>query len=112
MWTAADGMVEGHFWLTPEVGGRLKAVIDAGTQRIFRARRSAGPHEPHEAYAADALADRVLADAPEPEERTAASDVPEPRSVVDLSRAREVTARKTRLRNARPREAKALAARS
>ena len=61
IFTANDGMVEGHFRLAPEVGGRLKAAIDGGTQRIFRARRAAGPHEPHEAYAADALADLVLA---------------------------------------------------
>ena len=53
IWTATDGMVEGHFRLAPEVGGRFKAAIDAGTQRIFRARRTTGPHEPHEAYAAD-----------------------------------------------------------
>jgi hypothetical protein len=63
IWTAADGMVEGHFRLAPEVGGRFKAVIDAGTQRIFRDRRTTGPHEPHEAYAADVLADLVPADA-------------------------------------------------
>ena len=60
MWTAADGMVEGHFKLAPEIGGRLKAAIDAETQRIFRGRRAAGPHEPHEAYAADALANLVF----------------------------------------------------
>ena len=57
IWTANDGMVEGHFRVTPEVGGRFKAVIDAGTQRIFRARRASGLHESHDAYAADALAD-------------------------------------------------------
>ena len=55
IWTANDGMVEGHFRVTPEVGGGLKANIDAETQRIFRARRKSGPHESHEAYAADAL---------------------------------------------------------
>ncbi len=64
IWTATDGMVEGHFRLAPEVGGRFKAAIDAGTQRIFRARRTTGPHEPHEAYAADVLADLVPSDAP------------------------------------------------
>ena len=55
-WTASDGMVEGHFRLTPEVGAGLKAKIDDETERIYRARRKSGPHEPHEAYAADALA--------------------------------------------------------
>jgi hypothetical protein len=56
MWTANDGMVEGHFRLAPEVGGGLKALIDHETQRIFRSRRRSGPHEAHEAYAADAFA--------------------------------------------------------
>ena len=66
IWTAADGMVEGHFRLAPEVGGRFKAVIDTGTQRIFRARRTTGPHEGHDAYAADVLAGLVPGDAPAP----------------------------------------------
>jgi hypothetical protein len=58
MWTAADGMVEGRFRLTPEVGGPLKTAIDKQVERTFRARRATGPHESHEAYAADALAQR------------------------------------------------------
>jgi hypothetical protein len=56
IWTANDGMVEGHFRLAPEVGGAVKARIDAEVQRIFRARRKSGSHESHDAYAADALA--------------------------------------------------------
>jgi hypothetical protein len=59
IWTADDGMVEGNFRLTPEIGGQVKAVIDAGTQKTFRDRRS-GEHEPHEAYAADVFAERML----------------------------------------------------
>jgi hypothetical protein len=59
MWTAIDGMVEGHFRLTPEVGGAVKTVIDGETQRIFRAHRKSGQHEPHEAYAADAFANLI-----------------------------------------------------
>jgi hypothetical protein len=66
IWTAADGMVEGHFRLAPEVGGRFKAVIDAGTQRIFRGRRTSGPHEGHDAYAADVLAGLIPGDTPAP----------------------------------------------
>jgi hypothetical protein len=54
-WNADDGMVEGFFRLTPEVGGRFTAAIEAETQRIFRERRSGGPHESLDAYAADAL---------------------------------------------------------
>src|SRR5262249_26490021 len=65
MWTAGDGMVEGHFRLTPEVGGRVKAAIDSEVQRIFRSRRKHGSRESHEAYAADALVE-LLDDAPSP----------------------------------------------
>jgi hypothetical protein len=60
MWTDADGMVAGRFRLTPEVGGPMKAAIDAEVQRTFRKRRAGHEHEPHEAYAADALAAFVL----------------------------------------------------
>jgi hypothetical protein len=61
MWTDDDGMVAGQFRLTPEVGGQIKQIIDDGTQRIFRDRRS-DEHEAHEAYAADAFADAFLSD--------------------------------------------------
>jgi hypothetical protein len=61
MWTAADGMVEGKFRLTPEIGGQVKAVIDAGVQKIFRDRH-AGEHEFHDAYAANVFADAFLGD--------------------------------------------------
>ena len=59
MWTDPDGMVAGRFLLTPEVGGQVKAKVDAEVRRIFRAHRGTD-HEPHEAYAADALAAFVL----------------------------------------------------
>jgi hypothetical protein len=62
MWTADDGMVEGHFKLQPEVGGRVKQLIDHETQRVFRARRKDGVREPHDRYAADALVDLLLGD--------------------------------------------------
>ncbi len=55
MWTAADGMIEGRFRLTPETGGGLKAVVDLETRRRFRAARAAGRAESHDALAADAL---------------------------------------------------------
>jgi hypothetical protein len=55
-------MLEGRFRLAPEVGGQVKAVIDTEVQRIFRARRTSGEHEAHDAYAADAPATIVLAD--------------------------------------------------
>jgi hypothetical protein len=59
MWTDTDGMLAGRFRLTPETGAQVKKAIDAQVQRIFRARKG-GEHEPHDAYAADALAAFVL----------------------------------------------------
>ena len=60
MWNAADGMIEGHFKVTPEVGGQLKAVFDAEVQTTFRKRRKTKDREPHEAYAADVFTNKML----------------------------------------------------
>ncbi len=62
MWPTADGMVEGHFKVTPEVGGAIKAAIDHGTRRKFRDARRAKIQESQDAYAADAFADAVTGD--------------------------------------------------
>ncbi len=62
MWTAKDGMVEGHFRLAPEVGGQLKTAIEARTQQIFRENWKSGGREQLGAYAADALTELVLGD--------------------------------------------------
>jgi hypothetical protein len=62
MWTAIDGMVEGHFKVTPEVGGAMKARIDDLTRKRFRAARSSGVRESQDAYAADALAEALTGD--------------------------------------------------
>jgi hypothetical protein len=62
MWTAIDGMIEGHFKVTPEVGGAMKARVDDLTRKRFRAARSAGVRESQEAYAADALAEALTGD--------------------------------------------------
>jgi hypothetical protein len=62
MWTAVDGMVEGHFKVTPEVGGAMKARIDDLTRKRFRAARSSGVRESQDAYAADALAEALTGD--------------------------------------------------
>ena len=62
MWTDDDGMLAGRFRFTPEVGGQVKAVLDAAVQRTFRQRRAGGEQEPLAAYAADALAALVLAE--------------------------------------------------
>ncbi len=59
MWTASDGMLEGHFKVTPEVGGRIKACIEDGARRHFREARTDGAREPQDRYAADAFADAV-----------------------------------------------------
>jgi len=69
MWTDADGMVAGRFRLAPETGSQVKAAIDAHVQRAFRAHKG-GEHEPHDAYAADALTAFVL----NPTEPTTAPD--------------------------------------
>ncbi len=63
MWNNVDGMVEGHFRLTPEVGGGLKAAIEQQTQLVFRAKHREGVRERHDAFAADALVQLVRADA-------------------------------------------------
>jgi hypothetical protein len=57
-WTAADGMFEGRFRLAPEVGAAVKAALEQRTARRFREDRG---REANDAYAADALADFVLA---------------------------------------------------
>ena len=62
MWPTADGMVEGHFKVTPQVGGAIKAVVDKGTGKRFRDARSSGVRESQDAYAADAFADAVVGD--------------------------------------------------
>jgi Domain of unknown function (DUF222) len=62
MWPTLDGMVEGHFKVTPEVGGAIKAVIEDGTRTRFREARSDGAREGQDAYAADAFADAVTGD--------------------------------------------------
>jgi len=62
MWPTADGMVEGHFRVTPEVGGAIKSVIEDGTRRNFRNARSSKAYESQDAYAADAFAEAVTGD--------------------------------------------------
>jgi hypothetical protein len=62
MWPTVDGMVQGHFKVTPEVGGAIKAVIEDGTRKRFRDARSGGEREGQDAYAADAFAYAVIGD--------------------------------------------------
>ncbi len=60
MWNNTDGMVEGHFRLTPEVGGPLKSAIEEHTKQVFRVKWREGVRDSNDAYAADALAALVL----------------------------------------------------
>jgi hypothetical protein len=59
-WSNDDGMLEGRFRVTPEVGGRLTQVINAETQRTFLSRHRDGVREPHDRCAADAFVALVL----------------------------------------------------
>ncbi len=59
IWSAVDGMVEGHFRLAPEVGAGLRAAVEVATRRRWRAASGTGASERHDAYAADALVDLV-----------------------------------------------------
>src|SRR5689334_9984807 len=36
-WSTDDGMVEGRFRVTPEIGGQINTVVENDTQQIFRA---------------------------------------------------------------------------
>jgi hypothetical protein len=60
-WTDTDGMLSGRFRFTPEIGGQLKQKIEAQAQRIFRAHKAGTDHESLNAYAADAVAEFLLA---------------------------------------------------
>ena len=64
MWNDVDGMVRGKFLVTPEVGGQIKAVVEEYVQKTFRERRDPESREPHDAYAADALAEAFLGEGP------------------------------------------------
>jgi hypothetical protein len=58
MWTNDEGMVEGRFRLTPEIGGQVKAIVELGAQRRFRRQRG---NESIGAMAADTLVALILA---------------------------------------------------
>jgi hypothetical protein len=76
MWPTVDGMVEGHFKVTPEVGGAIKSVIDDGTRRKFREARSDGARESQDAYAADAFAAAILGEPVTTDKTTTGTDTP------------------------------------
>jgi hypothetical protein len=83
----SDGMIYGKFRLTPEVGGQVKAVVDAGVQRKFREHRANGEHEPHVAYAADTLAELILEHAAEQQPARPNDHDPSPNEARDPSAA-------------------------
>jgi hypothetical protein len=59
MWKDPDGMIAGRFALPPEIGGPIRVMVDDHVQRTFRSRKGAD-QEPHDRYAADALAEAFL----------------------------------------------------
>jgi hypothetical protein len=59
LWTNTDGMLEGHFRLTPEVGGRVKTAIEQHTKFVFRREWREGTRDRQDSYAADAFAELV-----------------------------------------------------
>ncbi len=60
MWPTPDGMVEGHFKVTPEVGGAIEAVDGHGTrEEVPRGTEGAGAGAAGR-YAADAFADAIV----------------------------------------------------
>jgi hypothetical protein len=54
-WTDREGARCGQYKLTPEAAAVVEAAAKPFTEAAFRAARSAGRHEPSEAYAADGL---------------------------------------------------------
>ena len=54
-WTDPDGAYRLEARMAPDAGARFDAAWEAHIDRIFRAARRAGRHEPRTAYAADAL---------------------------------------------------------
>jgi hypothetical protein len=58
-WTDAEGAWNLRMRHNPEVGAVVMAAIEAVRDRLLRAARAEGRHEPTEAYAADALVELV-----------------------------------------------------
>jgi hypothetical protein len=54
-WTGADGAWNLSMRHLPEVGAEIERLLAPFTQTAFDAARTAGVHEPHEAYRADGL---------------------------------------------------------
>ena len=54
--------------LTPEVGARVRSVLEGATDRVFEQARRAGLHETHDNYAADALVGLLTGSSFEPVE--------------------------------------------
>ena len=60
--TDAEGAWHLHMRDNPEVGAGILAALQPIRDRLFKAARAQGRHEPAEAYAADALAELALGD--------------------------------------------------
>ncbi|MFI5047021.1 MAG: DUF222 domain-containing protein [Acidimicrobiia bacterium] len=70
-YTDTDGHLVVRSELSPDVGARVRSVIERKTDEIFRAARAAGTTELRSAYAADALSALILGEttAPPPDVR-------------------------------------------
>jgi len=63
---SADGHVSLHADFSPEVGARVRSVLEQKTNELFRTARAAGTTELRAAYAADALSALILGETPVP----------------------------------------------
>src|SRR5207237_5641943 len=61
-WTDGEGAFCGTFRTTPDAGARMLLALDAEIDRVFKAARTEGRREPHQAYAMDALEALVCAE--------------------------------------------------
>jgi hypothetical protein len=60
-WSDGEGAFCGAFRTTPDAGARMLLALDAEIERVFKAARTEGKREPHQAYAMDALESLVCA---------------------------------------------------
>jgi hypothetical protein len=79
-WTNLDGMLEGHFVVTPEAGGPITAKIEDGTRRKFREARRDGVKRSQDYYAAQAFVEAMLGEPVAADETTAGTATPQPKA--------------------------------
>ena len=74
----SDGHVALHAEFSPDVGARVRSVLERKTDELFRSARKAGTTEVRSAYAADALSALILGEttAPSPDVRLHLDEAP------------------------------------